>query len=61
MLAYPIQEQEYKGTNLEAFTVYLYKDFFLIAASKELTGITSKIRINKHSKNITQLGTHRLS
>ena len=37
--------QEYTGKNIEAITVYIYEDYFWLEASKEITGITSKLRI----------------
>jgi hypothetical protein len=45
-----------QGLNIESTSVWIYKTFFFVAASREMTGINSKIKIDRKTHDILQLG-----
>lgn len=45
-----------QGLNIESTTIWIYKTHFLAAADRAMTGINSKIRIDRKSHEISQLG-----
>jgi hypothetical protein len=45
-----------QGLNIESTTIWIYKTYFLAAADRAMTGINSKIRIDRKSHEISQLG-----
>jgi hypothetical protein len=45
-----------QGINIEAITIWIYKSYFLASANKAITGINSKIRIDRKTHEIMQLG-----
>lgn len=55
MMAINVIQSEFSGSNIEAITVYVYPQFFWLTANSQLTGISSQIKIEKHTRNIIQL------
>jgi hypothetical protein len=53
MLGFGLGETQPPGINIEAFKIYIYKKFFILTANKNITGITTKIKIDKQTSNIT--------
>lgn len=45
------------GINLETIKIYVYKTFFFVEANRQITGINSKIKIDRKNFEILQLGT----
>jgi hypothetical protein len=45
-----------QGINIESTTIWIYKTHFLAAADRAMTGINSKISIDRKSHEISQLG-----
>lgn len=45
-----------QGINIESTTIWVYKSSFLVAADKKMTGINSKIKIDRRTSDILQLG-----
>ena len=46
------------GINIETMTIWIYKAHFLVSADKQATGIMSKIKIDRKTCDILQLGMH---
>lgn len=50
-------QTQFSGTNIEAMSVFVYPQYFLITANQKTTGITSQIKIERQTRNIIQLGS----
>lgn len=53
-MALSLVQEDLVGENLEAYTIYVYPRHYWITSKTEITGITSKIRIERKTHNITQ-------
>jgi hypothetical protein len=56
MLGTTLGNTESIGVNIEAVSISIYKDYFIVSANQKITGITSKIRIDRKTQDIFQLG-----
>lgn len=54
MMALSLVQEDLIGDNLEAYTIYAYPKHFWITSKTDITGICSKIRIERKTHNITQ-------
>ena len=45
-----------QGVNIQAVTIWIYKTYFLAAGDKGITGISSKIKIDRKTNEMSQLG-----
>ncbi len=53
-MALSLVQEDLVGENLETYTIYIYARHFWITSKTDATGITSKIRIERKTRNITQ-------
>jgi len=53
-MALSLVQEDLIGDNLEAYTIYAYPKHFWITSKTDITGICSKIRIERKTHNITQ-------
>ena len=56
MLGLSLGNPETSGINLETVKIYVYKTFFFVEANRQITGINSKIKIDRKNYDILQLG-----
>lgn len=58
MLGLTLGSTESVGVNIEAINISIYKDYFIVSAVQKITGITSKIKIDRKTQDILQLGNN---
>jgi hypothetical protein len=56
MLGLSLGGEGRQGIKIESTTVWIYKSSFIVTADKQITGINSKIKIDRKNADILQLG-----